>query len=155
MQFGFQTYRSSRSQIFFGIGAVKNFAMLEFLLNKVAGLQTCNFIKKRLQHRCFLWNLWNFSVKSLKNLFYRTLPVATSENILWALSLLHMRMMNRVIAWYVVVLQSLFHFTACVSFLSISFIFSYVFVAFTTSLGIEVSLSILKIKQWNCSYIPK
>ena len=27
--------------------------MLESLLIKVAGLKTCNFIKKRLQHRCF------------------------------------------------------------------------------------------------------
>ena len=27
--------------------------MLESLLNKVAGLSACNFIKKRLQHRCF------------------------------------------------------------------------------------------------------
>ena len=27
--------------------------MLESLFNKVAGLRACNFIKKRLQHRCF------------------------------------------------------------------------------------------------------
>ena len=27
--------------------------MLESLLEKVAGLQTCNFIKKRLENRCF------------------------------------------------------------------------------------------------------
>ena len=27
--------------------------MLESVFNKVAGLQACNFIKKRLQHRCF------------------------------------------------------------------------------------------------------
>ena len=39
LQFGFQIYRSSRSQMFFGTGALKNFAMLEFLANKVAGLQ--------------------------------------------------------------------------------------------------------------------
>ena len=61
LQFGFQIYRSSRSQMFFGTGALKNFAMLEFLSNKVAGLQACNFIKKRLQHRCF-------SVKFAKSL---------------------------------------------------------------------------------------
>ena len=47
--------------MFFGTGALKNFAMLEFLFNKVAGLQACNFIKKRLQHRCF-------SVKFTKSL---------------------------------------------------------------------------------------
>ena len=27
--------------------------VLESLFNKAAGLQVCNFIKKRLQHRCF------------------------------------------------------------------------------------------------------
>ena len=38
LQFGFQIYRSSRSQMFFRAGSLKNFAMLEFLSNKVAGL---------------------------------------------------------------------------------------------------------------------
>ena len=60
-----------------------------------------------------------------------------------------MRMMNRVIVWYVLALQRLFHFIAYVSFLSISFLFF--FVNFTTCLGIEVSLSILQINYWNCS----
>ena len=32
LQFGFQIYRSSRSQMFFRTGALKNFAMLEFLI---------------------------------------------------------------------------------------------------------------------------
>ena len=145
LQFWFQIYRSSRSQMFFGTGAFKNFAMMEFLFNKVAGLQAWGFIKKRLQHR-------SFSVKFAKeHLFYRTLPVAASGDILRTLSLLHMRMMNRVIAWYVLALQRQFHFIPCVSFLSISFFFSYFFVYFATCLGIEVSLSILKIKQWSCS----
>ena len=53
LQLGFQIYRSSRSQLFFGTGALKNFAMLEFLFDKVADPQACNFIKKRLQHSCF------------------------------------------------------------------------------------------------------
>ena len=34
--------------------------MLESLFNKAAGLQTCNFIKKRLQHRCFSMNIAKF-----------------------------------------------------------------------------------------------
>ena len=38
LQFGFQIYRSSRSQMFFRAASLKNFAMLEFLSNKVAGL---------------------------------------------------------------------------------------------------------------------
>ena len=62
-------------------------------------------------------------------------------------------MMNRVIVWYVLALQRLFHFRACVSFLPISF-FSFFF-CFTTCLCIEVSLSILKIKQWSGSYIRR
>ena len=31
--------------------------MLEYLFNKVAGLKPRNFIKKRLQHRCFPVNI--------------------------------------------------------------------------------------------------
>ena len=34
--------------------------MLEFLFNKVAGLKACNFIKNRLQHRCFPIKFTNF-----------------------------------------------------------------------------------------------
>ena len=66
-----------------------------------------------------------------------------------------MRMVNCVIAWYVLTLQRIFHINASVSFLSISFFFCYFFVDFTTCLCIDVSVSILKIKQWGCSYIPK
>ena len=41
--------------------------VLESPLNKVAGIQTCNFIKKRLKHRCFPVN----TAKLLKHLFKR------------------------------------------------------------------------------------
>ena len=34
--------------------------MLESLFNKVACLEACNFIKKRLQRRCFLMNIAKF-----------------------------------------------------------------------------------------------
>ena len=61
LQFRFQIYRSSHSRNFFGTSALKNIAMLEFIFNKVAGFQARNFIKKRLQHRCF-------SVKFAKSL---------------------------------------------------------------------------------------
>ena len=83
-------------------------------------------------------------------IFKSILLSGCSGNILWTLSLLHMRMMNGIIAWYVLALQCLFYFIVCVSFLSISFFFYYFFVDFTTCLGIEISLSILKMKQ--CSY---
>ena len=52
--------QSSRSQMFFKTDVLKNFAnftekktVLESLLNKFPVLKGCNFIKKRLQHRCF------------------------------------------------------------------------------------------------------
>ena len=31
--------------------------VLDSLINKVAGLKACNFIKERLQHRCFPVNI--------------------------------------------------------------------------------------------------
>ena len=46
------------------------------------------------------------------------LPV--TECPLWALSLLHIGTANGVIFWYILDLQRLFHFIACVPFLSIS-----------------------------------
>ena len=44
--------------------------VLEPLFNKVSGLKACNFIKKRVQHRCFLflWILGHFK----EDLFWRT-----------------------------------------------------------------------------------
>ena len=39
--------------------------VLESLFNNVAGLQGCNFLKKRLQHRCFPVNIGKF----LRNAF--------------------------------------------------------------------------------------
>ena len=56
------TRRSSRSEMFFEVGVLKNFAIftgkhLEPLFIK---LQACNFINKRLQHRCFPVNSAKF-----------------------------------------------------------------------------------------------
>ena len=62
-----------------------------------------------------------------------------------------MGMMNRVIVWYLLALQRLFNFIACVSFLSISFSFFNFFVGFTPCLGIDINLPILQIKHWSCS----
>ena len=50
--------------------------VLVSLFNKVAGLQACNVIKKRLQHRCFPVNM----VKFLRTAFINGTPaVAASE----------------------------------------------------------------------------
>ena len=46
--------------------------MLESLLNKVAGFQACNFIKKILQHRCFPVNI----VKFFKKTYFEKHPLA-------------------------------------------------------------------------------
>ena len=51
-------YKKSCSQKFHNIH-VKT-PVWGFLFNKVVGLQVCNFFKKRLQHRCFLWIQQNF-----------------------------------------------------------------------------------------------
>ena len=127
MQFGFQKYRSSRSQMYFRIGALKDFAM---------------FTEKYLCWGLFLINIQAWRPATLlrrdseicdifKNTyFYRTHPVAASWNISWTFSLLHLRTMNGVISWYVLAPQCLFHFIACVSLLSISFLFSYFFCGF-------------------------
>ena len=49
--------------------------VLESLFNKVAGLKTCNFIRKRLRHRCFPVIFEN----CLRTPSFRTPPVATFE----------------------------------------------------------------------------
>ena len=46
--------------------------VLESLLNKVAGFQACNFIKKILQHRCFPVNI----VKFFKKTYFEKHPLA-------------------------------------------------------------------------------
>ena len=102
--------------MFFGTGALKNFAMLEFLFNKVACLQICNFIKKRLQHWCFSMKF----AKSLRASFLQK----TSGGCFWkhliTMSLLHMRMMNRVIAVVRIVSPALISFY-CVCFVPFYF----------------------------------
>ena len=68
------TIRSSRSLMFFEIGVLKacnihrKTPVLESIFSKAATLVACNFIKKRLQHRCFPVNIAKFLRKFyLKN----------------------------------------------------------------------------------------
>ena len=59
--FNFKLNRRSRSEMFFKIGVLKNFAIFTekylcwslFLIK----FQVCNFVKKRLQHKCFPVNI--------------------------------------------------------------------------------------------------
>ena len=54
------SFRSSRPEMFCEKGCLKNSqnsqgnTCARLFFNKVAGLKACNFIKKRLQHGCFL-----------------------------------------------------------------------------------------------------
>ena len=48
--------------------------MLESLLNKVAGFQACNVIKKILRHRCKYWEIFK------KTYFEKHLPTAASDD---------------------------------------------------------------------------
>ena len=59
--------RSSRSEILFKTGVLKNYAIFtekylcwSLFLNKVAGLRPAILLKKRLQHRCFPVNIEKF-----------------------------------------------------------------------------------------------
>ena len=60
------TFRTSRSKMYFEIGALKVFnihrktPVLESLFSKVAGLEAYKFIKQRLQRRGFPVNIANF-----------------------------------------------------------------------------------------------
>ena len=49
--------------------------VLDSLFNKVAGLKACNFMKKRLRHRCFAVNI----AKYLRTAFLKTSLVAISS----------------------------------------------------------------------------
>ena len=110
--------------MFFEIGALKNIAMFttkylcwSYFLMKMQTRRPAIILKIDSNIGAFLWNLRRL----LEHLFYRRFTVAASRHIFWTVSLLHMRMINGVIAWYVLALHRLFRFIACVSFFSISF----------------------------------
>ena len=73
---------------------LKETSVLESLFNNVA---SSNFIKKRLQHRCFPANFWNFKIsKNFKNTSgvcfrdrLRTPPVSASATGWWSLMSLY------------------------------------------------------------------
>ena len=53
------------------------------LLNKNAGLRVCNFIQKKLRHRCFLVNIAKFLrtpiLKNINELLFERFPTCTSN----------------------------------------------------------------------------
>ena len=123
--------------------------VVESLFNKYAYLKTCNFIKKRFQHRCFPVKL----AKLLRTPFF-------TEHIQWLLLeishelSLFIAFENNEWCHFVVRIGSpafisfflrVFHF---ILFLSLFLAF---FVWILLLFGFEVSLSILKTKEWGCS----
>ena len=71
--------RTSRSQIFFKIAVLKNFAIFsrktcvaEYLFNKVAGMKVCIFIKKETPAQLFSCEYCEIFKN---NFFYKTPPV--------------------------------------------------------------------------------
>ena len=133
--------------MFFGIGALQNFALLEFLFNNVTGLQACNFIKKRLQCRCFSIKL----AKSVRASFLQN----TSGRCFWKylMNSLFIAYENDESCHCVVCIGSPALISCyCLRFVSFYFFLLFLFfVDFTTCLGNEVNLSILEIKLWSCS----
>ena len=88
--------------------------MLESLCNKVADLQTCNVIKKRLQHRCFPVNILNpLRTPILKIMWKRLLPPL--EVFCFRTSLiLAMRMLH--LAYYKTIWLQLIYFFTTIAF---------------------------------------
>ena len=122
VQFGFQIYISSRLQMFFGSGALKNFAMFavkylcwSFFLIMLQAFMSAISLKRDSNIGVFLWNL--------RNLFYRTLQVAASGNILWTLSL----PLCCIWKWWMVSLDVRFGSPALISFYCVCFVSFYFF----------------------------
>ena len=74
-------YRNSRSQMFFKIGVLKNFAVFigkhlcwSLFFNRVADFRPATILKKRLEHKCFPVNIAKFlRTPILKNICERLL----------------------------------------------------------------------------------
>ena len=97
---GLQKYKE---QVFYKKAALKNLVIFtgkylswSLFFNKNAGLQSCNFLKKRLQHRCFPMNVAKFvRIPVLKNIsggLFERFPTSTNnitsiigseQDILW------------------------------------------------------------------------
>ena len=71
---------------------LKNFAnftgkhMFKSLFKKVAGLQACMFIKKRLQHRCFPVNIAKLSRTPILKYIFCIFEILTTNNLIFILA---------------------------------------------------------------------
>ena len=89
------------------------------------------------------------NLKSEIEIFSYIICGLDSKNISSTLFLLHMKTMNGVVSWCILLLalHHLFHFTVCVSFLSTFFLFSNFFMSSIACWVIEVSLALLKVVE--------
>ena len=71
-----EAHRSSCSEMFFKIVVLKIFdnftrnICVGVFFNKVTGPQACNFLKKKLQHKCFLVKFLRFSITFFYSTFF-------------------------------------------------------------------------------------
>ena len=77
------------------------------------------------------------------------------QNVSCTLLLLHMKTMNGVVLWYTLLLALTYFVLLRVLRFILFFFFLRFFVSSGTCWGIEVSLVILKIKQWSCLQAPR
>ena len=89
--------------------------VLESLLNKVAGMKACSFIKKTLQHSCFPGNMANFlKVPILKNIIdhcsWNKCSCLCSE-CMWNVFLSTLNTVLRLFLFYQEIKCSLFKYT--------------------------------------------
>ena len=112
--------------------------------HKFGGTKVCKAEKVRK---------WFLNPKTEVEIFSYTFCKMDFKYISCTLFLLNIKTMNGVDSLYILLLalHHLFHFIVCVLFLSIFFFFFLsFFVGSITCWGIEVSLAILKRKQWSC-----
>ena len=140
--------------MYFRIGTLKDFAMFTgkhpcwslFLINMQAWMPA-TLLKRDSNIDVFLWNLRNFS----EHLFLQN----TSAGCVWKylMNSLFIAFENNEWCHFVVRIGS----AAFISFYCMCFVSFYFFLFFLSFLwilllfGFEVSLSILKTKQWSCS----
>ena len=72
-------YKCSRCLKFWNI--YRKATVLESLFNKVPGLQGCNIINKRLQHKCFHVNIAKYLEEILQNILKNTAASEDTQNV--------------------------------------------------------------------------
>ena len=144
--------------MYFRICVIKNFAMFigkhlcwSVFFNKYKGLKACNFNKNRLQHKLFPVQFAKFLRTPFFTEHVRRLLLEIScelpLNCIWEQRMVSFRG-TYVHSSACFVLLRVFRFFLFPYFLF--FFFSYFHSWILLVFGFEVSLSMLKIKQWSC-----